>query len=108
MALNAKASSANTRTVWRMAWSSTIRKGANNCRATAPVAKRRTAGDAPALQLFRRVPNVVERHVIRDIRRADAWRNDKPDFSAFEFFVELHCIENFLTRKIPRQTRGQT
>ncbi len=60
-----------------------------------------------ALQIFCRLPNILECYIVRDVRNADAWRDDEPDFSTFEFFVELYCVENLLTWKILRQTRGQ-
>ena len=65
------------------------------------------ASDTDALQLFHSLPNVIESHVVRDTRSADAWRHDEAYFSEFEFFVELYCVENFLTRKIPWQPRWQ-
>ena len=40
-------------------------------------------------------------------RSADAWRHNEPHFSAFEFFVELYCVENLLTRKFGWQPRRQ-
>src|SRR5262249_8818641 len=40
-------------------------------------------------------------------RSADARRDDEPDSSTFEFFVELYSIENFFARKLRRQTRRQ-
>src|SRR6266446_6925349 len=63
---------------------------------------------ADALQLFHGLPNVIESHVVRDTRSADAWCHDEPHLSAFEFFVELYCVENLLTRKIPWQPRRQS
>ena len=65
------------------------------------------ASDTDALQLFHGLLNVIESHVVRDKRSADARCHNEPHFSSFEFFVELYCVENFLTRKILRQTRGQ-
>src|SRR5437773_9718952 len=65
------------------------------------------ASDTDALQLFHGLMNVIESHVVRDTRSADAWRYNEADFPAFELFVELYCVENLLTRKILRQTRGQ-
>ena len=63
------------------------------------------ASDIDALQLFHRLTNVVESHVVRDTCSADAWCHNEPDFSAFEFFVELYCVENLLTRKFGWQPR---
>ena len=48
------------------------------------------ASDTDALQLFHGLTNVIERYVVRDMRSADAWRHNEPDFSAFEFLVELY------------------
>src|SRR5438552_14431026 len=62
---------------------------------------------ANALQLFHGFPNVIESHVVGDTCSADAWCHDEPHVSAFEFFVELYCVENPLTRKAPRQRRRQ-
>src|SRR5262245_21419799 len=65
------------------------------------------ASDTDALQFFHRVTNILERYVICEIRRANAWSENEPEFSAFEFLVESYCVENLLARKIPRQPRGQ-
>src|SRR5262249_40639678 len=62
---------------------------------------------AQALQLFHRFPNIVERYVIRKIGNTDTWCDNEPDFSTFEFLIELYGLENLPTRKILRQTRGQ-
>jgi hypothetical protein len=84
-----------------MGWLNIIPK-LEDCRASVPDA---LAFHRNALQIFHRVANVVESHVIRDIRRADAWRDDEADFSAFEFFVEPYRIENLLPRKFRWQPR---
>ena len=63
------------------------------------------ASDTDALQFFHGLTNVIESHVVRDTCSADAWRDNEADFSAFEFFVELYCVENLLTRKFRRQPR---
>ena len=57
------------------------------------------------LQRLHRFANVMERYIVRDVGNADVRRDDKPDFSAFEFFVELYCVENLLTWKFGRQPR---
>ena len=44
-----------------------------------------------------------ERYIVRYISNANAWRDNEPDFSAFEFFVEAYCVENLLTRKFQWQ-----
>ena len=58
------------------------------------------ASDTDALQLFQGLTNVIESHVVRDTRSADAWRDNEPHVSAFEFLIELYCVENLLTWKI--------
>jgi len=60
-----------------------------------------------ALQLFHCLTNIVDSHVIRDVCSADAWRHNKAHLPAFKFLIELYCIDNLLTRKLRRQTRGQ-
>jgi len=60
-----------------------------------------------ALQIFRRLANIRECYVICYVRRSDARRDDEPDFLAFEFFVELYCVENLLTWKFGWQPRRQ-
>src|ERR1043166_5867136 len=65
------------------------------------------ASDTDALQLLHRLVDVPERYTICHVRRADAWRDHEPDSSAFEFFVELYCVENLLAWKVRRQTRRQ-
>ena len=52
------------------------------------------------LQFLHRFTNIVECHIICDVRRAEAWRDNKANVSAFELFVELDCIENFLAREL--------
>ena len=41
------------------------------------------------------------------MRSADSRRHDESDFSVFEFFVELQCVEDLFAREIFRQRRGQ-
>src|SRR5437870_1253634 len=41
------------------------------------------------------------------MRSADSRRHNESDFSAFEFFVELQCVEDFFARETFRQRRGQ-
>src|SRR5207245_10065093 len=41
------------------------------------------------------------------MRSADSRRHDESDFSAFEFFVELQCVEDLFAREIFWQRRGQ-
>src|SRR4030095_205775 len=65
------------------------------------------ASDTDALQFFHGFADIVESYIICDIRPADARRDDKADFSGFEFFVQLYCVENFFTWKVRRQPRGQ-
>ena len=60
-----------------------------------------------ALQIFCRLSNIRECYIVGDIGNADPGRNDEPDFSALEFFVELYCVENFLTWKFGWQPRRQ-
>src|SRR6266404_2062671 len=66
------------------------------------------ASDTDALQLFHSLPNVIESHVVRDTRSADAWCHDEPHVSAFEFFIELYSVENLFARKVRRQPRRQS
>src|SRR5882672_7200682 len=66
------------------------------------------ASDKVALQLFHGLMNVIESHVVRDTRNADAWYHNKPHFSAFKFFVELYCVENLLAWKLRWQPRRQS
>src|SRR5205814_4930378 len=65
------------------------------------------ASDALALQVFNRFANILERHVGYEMRSANPGRHNKSDFSAFEFFIELQCVEDFFAREILRQSRGQ-
>ena len=66
------------------------------------------ASDTDALQLFNGLTNVIESHVVRDTRSADAWCHNEPHFSAFEFFIELYSVENLLARKLRWQPRRQS
>src|SRR5262249_16306180 len=101
----AKASSANTSTAWQMAWSIIIRKPVD-CAIEGARPLQRIRDNAFHLQRPHCFANVVECYVICDMRNADPWRQNEPDFSAFEFLVELYCVQNLLTRKIRWQTRG--
>ncbi len=65
------------------------------------------ASDALALQVFNRFANILERYVGYEMRSANPGRHNKSDFSAFEFFIELQCVEDFFAREILRQSRGQ-
>ena len=65
------------------------------------------ASDALALQVFNRFANILERYVVYEMRSANPRRHNKSDFSAFEFFIELQCVEDFFAREILRQSRGQ-
>src|SRR5207248_2950035 len=65
------------------------------------------ASDALDLQVSNRFANIAERYVVCEMRSADPGRHNKSDFSAFEFFIELQCIEDFFAREIFRQSRGQ-
>ena len=57
-------------------------------------------------QSLDRFANIFHRHVARDVRRTDLRRYDEANFSGFEFFVELYCLEDLLAREIPRQPCG--
>src|SRR5438105_9362080 len=59
------------------------------------------------LQCLDRFANIFHRHVARDVRRTDLRRYDEANFSGFEFFVELYCLEDLLAQEIPRQPCGQ-
>ncbi len=61
------------------------------------------ASGTDALQFINRFADVVERDVVRDVRGADAWRNNKPNVSALDFFVVRKGSENLFARKIRRQ-----
>src|SRR5207248_155582 len=65
------------------------------------------ASDALDLQVSNRFANIAERYVVCEMRSADPGRHNKSDFSAFEFFIELQCVEDFFAREILRQSRGQ-
>src|SRR5438874_7816813 len=65
------------------------------------------ASDALALQVSNRFANIAERYVVYEMRSANPGRHNKSDFSAFEFFIELQCVEDFFAREILRQSRGQ-
>src|SRR3954452_631320 len=65
------------------------------------------ASDTDALQLFHSLTNITESHVVRDTRSAEARCHYEPHLCAFEFFIELYCVENFLTRKFGLQTGWQ-
>lgn len=65
------------------------------------------ASDTDALQRGYCLADIVERDVGGEIGSADARRYDEPDFSAFEFFIELHRVNDFVPWKILRQTRWQ-
>ena len=65
------------------------------------------ASDTDALQRGYCLADIVERDVGGEIGRADAGRDNESDFSALEFFVELHRANDFVPWKILRQTRRQ-
>ncbi len=62
------------------------------------------ASGTDALQFFHRFANIVERHVVCEMRSAELRRHNESDFSAFEFFVELQRVEDFFAREIFWQT----
>ena len=62
---------------------------------------------AKRLQFADRFADIIVRYIVREIGSANMRRHNKPNVSAFEFFVELYCVENLLTRKIPWQPRRQ-
>jgi len=72
-----------------------------------------TAGDGKRcacptiLQVVNHFANTVERHGVGDVRSADAWSYNKPEFSTFEFLIELQRVENLLAREIFWQSRRQ-
>src|SRR5207253_8945657 len=57
-------------------------------------------------QSIDRFANIFHRHFARDVRRTDLRRYDEANFSGFEFFVELYCLEDPLAPKIPWQPCG--
>src|SRR5262245_15859305 len=94
-----------------MDWSSTIPNRevdrALRTRCHKPRLRRSNCQRVEDLQLLHGFANVVEVYVIRDVRNSDPGRDDEPDISAFEFFVDLYYVQNFFTRKARRQARGQ-
>ena len=65
------------------------------------------ASDTDALQRAYRLANIVERYIVCDARSSYFRRDNESDFSALEFFVELHCAHDLVSWKILRQTRRQ-
>src|SRR5437879_4847737 len=65
------------------------------------------ASDALALQIFNRLTNILKRYVGCEMRSADPRRHNESDFSTFEFFIELQCVDDLFSREVFRQTRGQ-
>jgi hypothetical protein len=65
------------------------------------------ASDTDALQRAYRLANIVERYIICDVSSAYSRRDNESDFSALEFFIELHRAHDFVPWKIFRQTRRQ-
>ena len=65
------------------------------------------ASDTDALQPAYRFADIVERHIARQSGSANSKCDNESDFSAFEFFVELQSADDFVPRKILRQTRRQ-
>ena len=63
---------------------------------------------AKRLQLIDCFADIFHRYICGNACGTDARYHNEADFSAFKFFVELYCIENFLTRKICRQPSGQS
>src|SRR4051812_405610 len=111
-ALNERAFSVNTPTAWRMDYSSITPKNETvaidlNWSICSAFLRNVMASDTDALQFFHGVTNIIECHVGRETRSADARCHDEPHVSAFEFFIELYSVENVFTRKIRWQTRGQ-
>ena len=65
------------------------------------------ASDTDALQRAYRIANIVERYIVCDVSSSYFRRDNESDFSAFEFFIELHCAHDFVPWKIFWQTRWQ-
>jgi hypothetical protein len=65
------------------------------------------ASDTDALQRVHRFPDIVEGYVVCDASSSYFRRDNESDFSALEFFVELHRANDFVPWKIFRQTRRQ-
>ena len=59
------------------------------------------------LQVIHCIPKIGQRYVRRDARRTDSGCHNETDFPAFEFLVELQCVENFLAWKVFWQTSRQ-
>ena len=77
-----------------------------NCRATAPVAVLRQGQACAPYKSCIASTNIVERYVVCEMRGADSRRHNESDFSAFEFFVKLQCVEDFSPPDGFRQSRG--
>jgi len=65
------------------------------------------ASDTDALQRGYCLADIVERDVGGEIGSADAGCYNESDFSALEFFVELHRAKDLAPWKSLRQTRRQ-
>jgi hypothetical protein len=53
------------------------------------------ASDTDALQRGYSLANIVGRYIICDVSSAYSRRHNESDFSTFEFFVELHRVNDF-------------
>ena len=65
------------------------------------------ASDTDALQRVYRLADIVERDVTPETGGSDARRYNEMDSSAFEFFIELDCADDFVPWEILWQTRRQ-
>ena len=65
------------------------------------------ASDTDALQRVYRLANIVERDVDREIGSSNSRRYNEMDSSAFEFFIEFDCANDFVPWEILWQTRRQ-
>ena len=57
------------------------------------------------LQFTNRFADIVHCDVGRDSRRTNVRRDNKSNFSGFEFLVELQRVDDFLARNASRQLR---
>src|SRR5437016_11883683 len=110
---NAKVFFASTPTAWRMDWSNIIRKRAGCSRRPLSGRCARVSKISVALRRAKRLQfadsraDIVECDLVAEIGCAYFRRDNESDFSALEFFVELHRAYDSIPWKILRQTRRQ-
>src|SRR5881392_2299682 len=65
------------------------------------------ASDALALQIFNRRANIGQSHIRCYLRTPDSRRHNESHLTAFEFLIELQCVEDLSTPKFFWQSRWQ-